>query len=111
MARTLTILATMLILFSWSGALAQTDDQKTDSVPVYRITVVGRTIKAINYRHRSAPTRLDFRGTSLASEAGGQAEVQSKQGVIHIDADFKHLPDASTIRPGVSDLHPVGHQS
>ena len=34
-------------------------------MPVYRIEVVGRTAKAVNYRHRGGATKIDFKGTSL----------------------------------------------
>src|SRR5437879_7086095 len=50
------------------------------SVPIYRVTVVARTTKAINYNHRSGPTNIDFRGTALMPEARGNAKVESKQG-------------------------------
>ena len=56
------------------------------AMPIYRITVVERTTKAINYNHRSGSTKIDFRGTALLPEARGEAAVESKQGVIKIDA-------------------------
>jgi len=65
------------------------------SVPIYRITVVGRTVKAINYRHHGGQTRIDFRGTSLMPEAHGSAEVAGKQGAIKINAEFKGVSPAS----------------
>ncbi len=93
------ILITLLVGLSSLSALAQTEPQKTDSVPIYRITVVGRTTKAINYRHRSGSTKIDFQGTSLMSQARGNAEVASKQGAIHIDAEFRDLRPASDFGP------------
>jgi len=65
------------------------------SVPIYRITVVARTTKAINYNHRSGPTKIGFRGTALMPEARGEAKVESKQGVIKIDADMEKLGPAT----------------
>jgi hypothetical protein len=62
-----------------------------DNVPLYRVTVVGRTAQAINYRHRSGPTKIGFQGTVLLPEAGGEATVESKQGAIQIDAKFERL--------------------
>jgi outer membrane protein OmpA-like peptidoglycan-associated protein len=94
----------IVTLFS-VGAFAQTDVQtqtnvpEREHVPIYRITVVARTIKAINYRHRSGPTLVDFRGTSLMPDARGTADVQSKQGAIHLDVDLKHLQPASKFGP------------
>jgi outer membrane protein OmpA-like peptidoglycan-associated protein len=93
------IVLTFLIVVSSLSALAQTEAQKTDSVPIYRITVVARTTKAINYRHRSSGTRINFQGTSLLPEARGSAEVASKQGAIHIDSEFQGLQPASKFGP------------
>ena len=68
-------------------------------VPIYRVTVVSRTIQAINYRHRSEQTKVDFRGTALLPEATGNADVQSKQGTIKVDANFRHMAPASRFGP------------
>lgn len=68
-------------------------------VPVYRVTVVGRTTPAINYRHRSASTRIDFRGTPLLPEARGEAKVESKQGYIEIEVEFDDLAPATKFGP------------
>src|SRR5579863_551570 len=69
------------------------------SVPIYRVTVVARTTKAINYNHRSGPTNIDFRGTTLMPEARGKAKVESKQGVIKIDAQMERLDPATMFGP------------
>ncbi len=69
------------------------------SAPVYRVTVVARTTKAINYHHRSGPTRIDFRGTALLPEARGEARVESKQGAIKIDAEMEKMRPASQYGP------------
>src|ERR1700691_4969970 len=63
--------------------------------PLYRITVVARTTKAINYNHRSGSTRIGFQGTALMPAASGEAKVESKQGVIKIDADLQQLGPAA----------------
>ena len=65
------------------------------SVPIYRITVVARTTKAINYHHRSGSTRIGFQGTALMPAAIGEAKVESKQGVIKIDAEMERLGPAT----------------
>ena len=62
--------------------------------PIYRITVVSRTTKAINYHHRSGSTMVDFRGTALMPAAKGEAKVESKQGVIKIDANMSRMTPA-----------------
>jgi outer membrane protein OmpA-like peptidoglycan-associated protein len=69
------------------------------SMPIYRVTVVARTTKAINYNHRSGSTNIDFRGTALLPEARGEASVESKQGVIKIDARMERLQPAGRFGP------------
>jgi len=69
------------------------------SVPIYRVTVVARTMKAINYNHRSGSTRIGFRGTALMPQARGEAKVESKRGVIKIDADMEKLDPATKFGP------------
>jgi hypothetical protein len=69
------------------------------SAPIYRVTVVARTTKAINYNHRSGSTRIGFRGTALMPQAVGEAKVESKQGVIKIDADMQKLEPATKFGP------------
>jgi hypothetical protein len=69
------------------------------SVPIYRVTVVARTTKAINYNHRSGSTRIGFRGTALMPQAVGEAKVESKQGVIKIDAEMRKLDPATKFGP------------
>jgi outer membrane protein OmpA-like peptidoglycan-associated protein len=69
------------------------------AMPIYRVTVVARTMKAINYNHRSGSTRIDFRGTALLPEAHGEATVESKQGVIRIDAHMEKLQPATKFGP------------
>jgi len=68
-------------------------------LPVYTVTVVARTIKAVNYHHRSGSTMVDFRGTALLPEARGEARVESKQGVIKIDAEMERLQPATKYGP------------
>src|SRR6266404_4902239 len=55
------------------------------AAPIYRVTVTARTAKAINYRHRSGATKIDFRGTELLPLSHGEAKVESKQGYIEIE--------------------------
>jgi outer membrane protein OmpA-like peptidoglycan-associated protein len=64
-------------------------------VPTFRITVVGRTTPAINYRPRRGDTKIDFSGTPLMPMAHGDATVSGEQGYIQIDAHFKKLTPAS----------------
>ena len=65
------------------------------SVPLYRISVVDRSIKAINYFHRSGTTPIGFSGTTLMPDATGSASVESRRGRMVIDAKFDHLQPPS----------------
>ncbi len=68
-------------------------------VPVYRVTVIGRTIHSINYRYRRGDTNVAFAGTPLLPGADGRAVVRSNQGFTKVDAHFHHLPPASVLGP------------
>jgi outer membrane protein OmpA-like peptidoglycan-associated protein len=68
-------------------------------MPIYRVTVVARTMKAINYNHRSGATRIDFIGTALLPKARGEAKVESKQGAISIGVEFRELQPATAYGP------------
>jgi len=69
------------------------------STPIYRVTVVGRTTKAINYSHRGGATKIDFFGTTLLPKAHGEAKVESKQGYIEIEVEFRELQAATAYGP------------
>lgn len=71
--------------------LCQQPDSISGSAPIYRVTVVERTMKAINYQYRNGPTNIDFRGTVLLPKAKGEAIVESRQGRTEIDAKFENL--------------------
>ena len=68
-------------------------------MPIFRITVVSRTTKAINYHHRTGTTHIDFRGTDLMPAARGEARVQSQMGSTKIDTAFNHMSPASQYGP------------
>jgi hypothetical protein len=59
-------------------------------------------MKAINYNHRSGSTEIGFRGTSLMPQAKSAARVDSKQGVIKINADMQKLELATKFGPSIS---------
>jgi len=65
--------------------------QPPDPQPIYRVTVVSRTLEAVNYEHRGGPTKIDFQGTVLLPHAKGGAVVESKRGRVAINAKFEHL--------------------
>jgi outer membrane protein OmpA-like peptidoglycan-associated protein len=84
------------ITLSLSG-FAQTNAQSTVAVeptgtmPAFRVSVVSRSVQAVNYRHRSGSTKMDFAGTDLMRSADGVAQVNSKRGSIEIEAEFGGL--------------------
>jgi outer membrane protein OmpA-like peptidoglycan-associated protein len=85
------------ITFSLS-AFAQSNSQATlvvepatGPMPVFRVSVVSRSVQAVNYRHRSGSTKLDFAGTDLMRSADGVAEINSKRGSLEIEAEFGGL--------------------
>ena len=65
------------------------------SMPVYTVTVVERATKTINYHNRGGATKIDFRGTPLLPKAHGEAKVESKQGYIEIEVEFRELQSAT----------------
>ncbi|HZC36736.1 MAG TPA: hypothetical protein VE242_14030, partial [Chthoniobacterales bacterium] len=97
-------LLTMTLIIFCFGTVKQTVAQeqqqgvvvdRSGKIPVYRVTVVARTAPAINYRHRSGPTEVDFRGTDLMPQARGRIIVNSKQGRIEIKATMEKLTPAT----------------
>src|SRR6516164_8043987 len=67
--------------------------------PIFRVTVVSRTTKAINYHHRTGTTHIDFRGTELMPTARGEATVDSRMGSTKIDTTLQHTSPASQYGP------------
>lgn len=70
------------------------DNPNNNQVTVFRVKVVARTTKAVNYRHRGGSTTVDFRGTDLLPGVGGHAKVDGKIGRLAISAELTHLPPA-----------------
>ena len=95
------------LLFASGIVLSLTEFAQTNSstslplepmahTPTFRITVVSRSVQAVNYKHRSGSSKLDFAGTDLMPSANGLAEVNSKRGSIEIDAEFGDLRRPTT---------------
>src|SRR5690348_5883153 len=58
-------------------AFAQTNSQTLSvepmsPTPVFRVSVVSRSVQAVNYKHRSGASKVDFAGTDLMPSASGQ---------------------------------------
>lgn len=67
--------------------------------PIYRVTVVSRTTKAVNYRHRGGATKVNFAGTPVMAGARGEAKVESKKGYIEIEVEFDDMGPAQKYGP------------
>ena len=84
------------------SALAQTNPPAAVAVEpmaltsMFHVVVTSRTTPAVNYRHHSGSTKVDFAGTELMPSADGKAEVNSKRGALEIEAEFGNLQKPTT---------------
>ena len=85
------VVVTTLVILCTAGSQAQPPVERTETVPIYTVTVVERTLRAVNYQYRTGPTKVDFRGTVLLPEAKGDATVESKRGRTELEAKFEHM--------------------
>jgi outer membrane protein OmpA-like peptidoglycan-associated protein len=99
-----------LLVLSFGALLAQvpnptqsqhalTPAETGQPTPIFRVTVVSRTTKAINYHHRTGTTHIDFRGTELMPAALGKASVDSRLGSTKIEAHLDHMTPAGQFGP------------
>jgi len=102
--------ATALLFLTFGTLVAQTPNptqQRTPvppgnsggSMPIFRVTVVSRTTKAINYHHRTGSTTVDFRGTELMPTAKGEAKVASQMGSTKIETYLDKMTPPSQYGP------------
>jgi outer membrane protein OmpA-like peptidoglycan-associated protein len=84
------------------SAMAQTSPENTLTVepmsttPTFRVTVISRSVQAVNYKHRGGASKVDFAGTNLMPSANGQAKVESKKGYTEIEVEFNNLQNPTT---------------
>src|SRR3954471_4620487 len=99
---------TPILLFAALGsALAQVPNPTQQApiantgqpMPIFRVTVVSRTTKAINYHHRTGSTHIDFRGTELMPAARGEAKVESQMGSTKIETRLEHMTPPAQYGP------------
>jgi outer membrane protein OmpA-like peptidoglycan-associated protein len=92
----ITLLLTLSFALSLTAS-AQTNSQTTMTVEpmagthTFRVKVITRNVQAVNYRHRSGATKVDFAGTDLMPSASGEAKVESKRGSMEIEVEFDNL--------------------
>jgi outer membrane protein OmpA-like peptidoglycan-associated protein len=91
----------LLALPAYAQAPANPTQQRVSEgqTAIFRVTVVGRSIAAINYRPRNGSTKVDFSGTTLLPEARGYADVSGEKGYMRIDAHFDKLQPATKFGP------------
>jgi outer membrane protein OmpA-like peptidoglycan-associated protein len=77
----------------------QTTTTAQPQTAVFRVTVVGRSTPAINYRPRSGDTKINFAGTPLLPNARGDATIKGEKGYIRVDANFERLEPATKFGP------------
>jgi outer membrane protein OmpA-like peptidoglycan-associated protein len=83
-------------------AIAQEDTppaERLEQTPTFRVNVVSRTTRAINYRHRGGSTTVDITGTSLMPDITGKAKVDSKNGRLQINVDLSKMGPPSRVGP------------
>ena len=73
---------------------ALTPNETGQPTPIFRVTVVSRTTKAINYHHRTGTTQVAFRGTELMPAARGEAKVNSELGSTKVETHLDHMTPA-----------------
>src|SRR6266536_1111668 len=84
------------------SAFAQTNSptaivvEPLSPTPIFRVNVISRSVRSVNYKHRGGATKLDFAGTDLMPLANGQAKVESKKGYIEIEVEFGDLQKPTT---------------
>src|SRR5579864_1244181 len=61
------------------------------SVPIFHVTVIERTLKAVNYQHHAGPTRVDMKGTVLLPKAQGEVVIEVKSGYTELNLSFQRV--------------------
>src|SRR5271170_837292 len=88
------LMATLVICCTVAEAQQQAAPAQQGNQSIYNVTVVGKTVTAVSYQHRSGSTMIGFQGTPLLPLAKGNAKVDSKQGSIVVSASFKNMQPA-----------------
>src|SRR5690242_1795706 len=70
-----------------------------ETVPLFRVQVVSRTIEAVNYRHLGGETKVDMIGTTLMPQAKGDAHVDSRHGCVVISSKVDKIGPATQFGP------------
>lgn len=94
------------ILFAQAPSPVQTNvaPPQDGKVPIFKVEVTSRTVRAVNYHHRQGTTKIDFRGTALMPEAKGDADVTPNDGATRINLHFDHLSNPIQFGPEYQTL-------
>jgi outer membrane protein OmpA-like peptidoglycan-associated protein len=99
------LLAFLFVLALMLPAFAQETSEGAERIanpyntPVYRINVVERTTKAIDYRKGDDEVKFDMAPTSLLPDAKGHAKVKSHRDRTEIEAKFDDMKPATIFGP------------
>src|SRR6185312_15555808 len=80
-------------------AQGTTTNQSGETVPLFKVQVVSRTIEAVNYRHLGGETKVGMVGTTLMPQAKGDAHVDSRHGRVVISAKMDKIGDPTQFGP------------
>jgi len=80
-----------LCAFAQDNNRATTVIESVNTAHGFRVTVISRTVQAVNYGHNGGATSVDFKGTALLPSADGSAKVRSKRGTLEVEAEFGNL--------------------
>ena len=74
-----------------AGTLVPSQEDTGGDMPYYKVEVVHKSAKAINYEIGGGSTKIDFVGRAEMPEAKGEAKVESKKGYYAIEAKVEKL--------------------
>ena len=98
---TLLLAAAPFLLAQVPNPTQQLSNNVDTSAPqvIFRVTVVARTIPAINYQHRNGATKVDLHGTELMPLSKAVADVASNTGATRMTVRFEKLGQPSQFGP------------
>lgn len=88
--------ALSLSAFAQAGPQATAVAVSASPALTYRVVVISRSVQAVNYKHRSGASEVNFAGTALMPSADGNAKVRSKRGTMEVEAEFGNLKSPTT---------------
>jgi outer membrane protein OmpA-like peptidoglycan-associated protein len=77
------------------AAIAEAPVEELDETPLFTVDTVSKSIRAVNYQHRSGSTKINFVGTALMPAARGEAKVESKRGYVEVEVEFREVGPAT----------------